>query len=88
MVPGKGLWSRAGFEWGFALLVAGFVRLELVMREEEWNKFYCNFYFCWRDQVVFGRKENFESWGKEKDEWEGQKKEFKENWREREWENS
>ena len=42
---------------------------------------------------MFGRKENFESEVKEKDEWEGKKKEFKEKLerereREREWENS
>ena len=72
LVPGKGLWSRVGFERGFALLT-GSVRLEPVMREEEWNKFYCNFYFCQRDQAMFGRKENFESEVKERDEWEGKK---------------
>ena len=77
-----------GSEWGLALLVAGSVRLKPVMREEEWNKFYCNFYFCWRDQAVFGRKENFQSWGKEKDEWEGKKKKNSKKIGEREWENS
>ena len=71
MVPGKGLWSRVGSVWGFALLVAGFVQSKPVMREEEWNKFYYNFYFCWRDQAMFGRTENFKSEVKEKDEWKG-----------------
>lgn len=78
MVPGKELWSRAGSEWGFALLVAGSVRSEPVMREEEWNKFNCNFHFCQRDQAVFEGKENFASEGKG---WTRREKknEFKEN---------
>ena len=88
LVPGKGLWSRVGSEWEFASLVAGSVRLEPVMREEEWNKFYCNFYFC--REIRQCLEENKISKVKWRKRWMRRKKKMnsKKIRREREWENS